>query len=54
MLRDGGDVCLDDLTPDQVSREIGVPLVPVRIDGGDLLDKIFEEEYPEEAPESVF
>ena len=54
MLRDGGDVFLDDLTPDQVSREIGVPLVPVRIDGGDLLDKIFEEEYPEEAPESVF
>ena len=54
MLRDGGDVFLDDLTPEQVSREIGVPLVPVRIDGGDLLDKIFEEEYPEEAPESVF
>lgn len=45
MLRDGGDVFLDDLTPAQVEQEIGVPLVPVRIDGGDLLDKIFEAEY---------
>ncbi len=45
MLRDGGDVFLDDYTPEQVSAELGVPLVPVRIDGGDLLDKIFEVEY---------
>ncbi len=43
MLRDGGDVFLDDMTPDEVSARIGVPIVPVEIDGGDLLTKIFEE-----------
>lgn len=42
MLRDGGDVFLDNMTPEQVEQELGVPLVPVRIDGGDLLDRIFE------------
>lgn len=42
MLRDGGDVFLDDVTPEQVEQALGVPLVPVRIDGGDLLDRIFE------------
>lgn len=42
MLRDGGDVFLDDLTPRQVSEAIGVPLVPVEIDGADLLEKIFQ------------
>lgn len=44
MLRDGGDVFLDDYTPQQVSEAIGVPIVPVEIDGADLLAKIFEEE----------
>lgn len=43
MLRDGGDVFLDDMTPAEVSARIGVPLVPVEIDGGDLLAKIFED-----------
>ena len=43
MLRDGGDVFLDDYTPQQVSDAIGVPLVPVEIDGADLLAKIFED-----------
>ena len=43
MLRDGGDVFLDDYTPAQVEEAIGVPLVPVEIDGADLLAKIFEE-----------
>lgn len=43
MLRDGGDVFLDDLTPAQVEAELGVSLVPVHIDGADLLAKIFEE-----------
>ena len=43
MLRDGGDVFLDDLTPAEVEAELGVPLVPVHIDGADLLAKIFEE-----------
>lgn len=42
MLRDGGDVFLDNLTPKQVEQELGVPLVPVSIDGGALLDGIFE------------
>lgn len=43
MLRDGGDVFLDDYTPQQVADAIGVPLVPVEIDGADLLAKIFED-----------
>ena len=43
MLRDGGDVFLDDTTPAGVSARIGVPVVPVEIDGADLLAKIFEE-----------
>lgn len=43
MLRDGGDVFLDDYTPQQVSDAIGVPIVPVEIDGADLLAKIFED-----------
>ncbi|MCB6367103.1 DUF512 domain-containing protein [Intestinibacillus massiliensis] len=42
MLRDGGDVFLDDMTPEQVGEALGVPLVPVEIDGADLLRKIFE------------
>lgn len=46
MLRDGGDVFLDDYTPEQVSEAIGVPIVPVEIDGADLLAKIFEDENP--------
>ena len=43
MLRDGGDVFLDDLTLDETSEALGVPVVPVEIDGADLLAKIFEE-----------
>lgn len=46
MLRDGGDVFLDDYTPEQVSEAIGVPIVPVEIDGAELLAKIFEDENP--------
>lgn len=42
MLRDGGDVFLDDLTLDDVQAKLGVPVIPVEIDGSDLLDKIFE------------
>lgn len=41
MLRDGGDVFLDDLTPQQVRDALGVPIVPVEIDGADLVDKLF-------------
>lgn len=43
MLRDGGDVFLDDLTLSEVAEKLGVPVVPVEIDGADLLSKIFEE-----------
>ncbi|MBS7224277.1 MAG: DUF512 domain-containing protein [Clostridiaceae bacterium] len=43
MLRDGGDVFLDDMTPAEVSAVLGVPVVPVEIDGADLLAKIFSE-----------
>ena len=43
MLRDGGDVFLDDLTLSEVAEMLGVPVVPVEIDGADLLSKIFEE-----------
>lgn len=42
MLRDGGDVFLDDLTLDDVQAKLGVPVIPVEIDGSNLLDKIFE------------
>ena len=42
MLRDGGDVFLDDITPAQVEDAIGAAVVPVRIDGADLLEKIFD------------
>jgi len=42
MLRDGGDVFLDDYTPQQVGDALGVPIVPVEIDGADLLAKIFD------------
>lgn len=43
MLRDGGDVFLDDYTPAQVGEAVGAELVPVRIDGADLLAQIFAE-----------
>lgn len=43
MLRDGGDVFLDDYTPAQVGEAVGADIVPVRIDGADLLAQIFEE-----------
>ncbi len=42
MLRDGGDVFLDDYTPQQVGEALGVHIVPVEIDGADLLAKIFD------------
>lgn len=42
MLRDGGDVFLDDYSLARVSDELGVPVVPVEIDGADLLCKIFD------------
>ena len=43
MLRHGEDVFLDDVTLAQVSRELGVEVVPVNQDGFDLWDAISEE-----------
>lgn len=43
MLRDGGDVFLDDLTLEDVSKAVGVPVYTVEIDGADLVYKIFDE-----------
>lgn len=42
MLRHGQDVFLDDVTLEQVSKRLGVPVVPVNQDGFDLCDAIFE------------
>lgn len=41
MLRHGGDVFLDDVTPEQVSEQLGVPVIAVPVDGGQLLDALF-------------
>ena len=38
MLRHGGDVFLDDVSLEQLSRELGVPVIPVPNDGAALLD----------------
>ena len=37
MLRDGEGVFLDDLTPDDLAKELGVPVIPVDCDGAKLL-----------------
>ena len=41
MLRDGGDIFLDDYTPGQVEAVLGAEIIPVKIDGADLLARIF-------------
>ncbi|MBR6653818.1 MAG: DUF512 domain-containing protein [Oscillospiraceae bacterium] len=38
MLRHGGDVFLDDVSLDELSAQLGVPVIPVPNDGGALLD----------------
>ena len=38
MLRHGGDIFLDDVSLEQLSAELGVPVIPVPNDGGALLD----------------
>lgn len=43
MLRDGGDMFLDNMTPHQLSEQLNAEIIPVEIDGADLLAKIFEE-----------
>ena len=37
MLRHGGDVFLDDVSLEELSGDLGVPVIPVKNDGGDLL-----------------
>ena len=48
MLRHGEGVFLDDTTLDEVERELAVTVVPVEVDGGDLLRAMLGEElqYP--------
>ncbi len=50
MLRAGENVFLDDVTLDQVSKELGVPVIPVEQDGFALCDTAFE--LAGEQPES--
>ncbi len=52
MLRAGERVFLDDVTLDDVERELGVPAVPVAQDGYELLDAMLGTETPKPEPES--
>ncbi len=52
MLRAGERVFLDDVTLDNVERELGVPAVPVAQDGYELLDAMLGTETPKPEPES--
>lgn len=42
MLRDRQNVFLDDVTPEDLERELGVKVLPVEIDGGTFLDTVLE------------
>jgi NifB/MoaA-like Fe-S oxidoreductase len=42
MLRHGGDVFLDDVTPEEASRALGVPVLSVQTDGASLAKALFE------------
>ncbi|MBQ7492489.1 MAG: DUF512 domain-containing protein [Clostridia bacterium] len=42
MLRDKQNVFLDDVTPADLERELGVKVIPVEIDGGTFLDTVLE------------
>ncbi len=42
MLRDGGGIFLDDITLDEVTSELGVPVIPIENDGGVLLDAMMD------------
>ena len=47
MLRADGDVFLDDMTPDELSARLGVPVCPVKNDGEELAIRLLglEDEY---------
>jgi NifB/MoaA-like Fe-S oxidoreductase len=42
MLRSGENVFLDDVTIEEVSQALGVPVIPVKQDGFELCDTLFE------------
>jgi len=42
MLRREGDCFLDDMTPDELSEQLGIPVCPVGCDGADLLDALWQ------------
>ena len=44
MLRHGGDMFLDDMTLDDLSDTLGVPVIPVRNDGAALLRAFLDTE----------
>lgn len=46
MLRHEGDVFLDDISVEEVSRALGVPVVPVANDGQQLLDAVLGRDTP--------
>jgi NifB/MoaA-like Fe-S oxidoreductase len=52
MLRSGENVFLDDVTLEQVSDALGVPVIPVAQDGFELCDTIFglAGEQPDSCP----
>ena len=37
MLKADEEIFLDDMTPDELSKKLGVPLRPCRVDGGELI-----------------
>ena len=45
MLRDKQNVFLDDVTPQDLERELGVSVYPLEIDGGVFLDAVLEQEF---------
>ena len=45
MLRDKQNVFLDDVTPDDLERELGVSVYPLEIDGGVFLDAVLEQSF---------
>ena len=45
ILRDKQNVFLDDVTPEDLERELGVTVHPLEIDGGVFLDAVLEQEF---------
>ena len=45
MLRDKQNVFLDDVTPEDLEKELGVAVRALEIDGGVFLDAVLEQEF---------